>query len=263
MIWTVDERTLRQTRQVADEEAALVTMHVAETSFEIDHALQTYGQTDAEFLSDIGFLGPDVLAVHCVQCSGHDIRVLRHHGVKVSHNPCSNLYLASGCPPIPAMLSQGITVGLASDGPASSNNHSLFQAMKVAALVPKGLSRDATIITAEKVLEMATIDGARAVGLADRIGSVEIGKLADLAVIDYENAFMMPIHHPVSALVYSALGHEVSDVIVGGRFLMRNRVLLSVDEAAVLRQAQETAGRIAGESGVDRFARRGWRSMAV
>ena len=109
------------------------------------------------------------------------------------------------------MLLAGITVGLASDGPASSNNHNLIQALKFAALVPKGVTRDATVMTAEKALEMATIDGARAVGLEQEIGSIEVGKRADIVVIDHENAFMTPIHNPVSALVYSALGHEVRD----------------------------------------------------
>ena len=263
MIWTVDERTLRLTREAADESGVLVTMHVAETNFEIDHAQRTHGQTDAEFLSDIGFLGSDVLAVHCVQCSSHDIRVLRHHDVKVSHNPCSNLYLASGCPPIPAMLAHGITVGLASDGPASSNNHNLFQAMKFASLMQKGFSRDATIITAEKVLEMATIDGARAVGLEAEIGSIEIGKKADLSVIDYANPFMTPIHDPVSAIVYSALGHETRTVIINGRIVMRDGIVTSVDEAAVRGRAQACADALAVRAGVDRFKRRPWRSSTI
>jgi 5-methylthioadenosine/S-adenosylhomocysteine deaminase len=263
MIWTVDERTLRLTRKVADEERALVTMHVAETNFEIDHAQRTYGQTDAEFLSDIGFLGPDVLAVHCVQCSGHDVRVLRHHDVKVSHNPCSNLYLASGCAPIPSMLGQGITVGLASDGPASSNNHSLFQAMKFAALLQKGLTRDATIMTAEKVLEMATIDGARAVGLEAEIGSIEVGKKADLVVIDYANPFMTPIHDPVSAIVYSALGHETTTVVIDGHIVMRDGVVISVDEAFIRSRAQVCADALAVRAGVDHYKRRPWRSFAI
>lgn len=263
MIWTLDETTLRMTRELADAERCLVTIHVAETSFEIDHAQRTYGQTDSEFLSDIGFLGPDVLAVHCVQCSGHDIRVLRHHDVKVSHNPCSNMYLASGCAPIPAMLQSGLTVGLASDGPASSNNHSLFQAMKFAALVQKGFARDATIITAEKVLEMATIDGARAVGLESQIGSIEPGKKADFVVIDYENAFMTPIHDPVSAIVYSALGHEVTSVVIDGRFVLREGVMVNVDEHAVRRRAQRCADALVTRAGVERFWRRPWRSTTI
>jgi 5-methylthioadenosine/S-adenosylhomocysteine deaminase len=263
MIWAVDEKGYRLTRKLADEEHALITTHVAETTFELQTAASRYGQTDTEFLSDIGFLGPDVLAAHCVHCKEHDIRILLHHNTKVAHNPCSNMYLASGCPPIPEMLMAGITVGLASDGPASSNNHSLFQAMKFAALMQKGFHQDATIITAEKVLEMATIDGARAVGLEKEIGSIEVGKKADLIVIDFNNAFMTPIHHPVSAIVYSALGNEVSTVMIDGRFAMRDGVVNTVNEEAVRRQAQIHADDLARRSGSDKFKKRPWRSMTI
>jgi 5-methylthioadenosine/S-adenosylhomocysteine deaminase len=204
-----------------------------------------------------------VLAAHCVHCQPHDVRILLHHGAKVAHNPCSNMYLASGCPPIPEMLLAGVTVGLASDGPASSNNHSLFQAMKFAALIQKGLRQDATIITAEKVLEMATIDGARAVGLEAEIGSIEAGKKADLVVLDYENAFMTPIHHPVSAIVYSALGNEVTSVLIDGRFVMRDDVVTGVNESAVRRQAQVSADNLARRAGSDRFKKRPWRSTTI
>jgi 5-methylthioadenosine/S-adenosylhomocysteine deaminase len=263
MIWAVNEKAYRLTRQLADEEHALITTHLSETTFEMETAASRYGQTDTEFLSDIGFLGPDVLAAHCVHSTSHDIRILRHHDAKVAHNPCSNLYLASGCPPIPEMLLAGVTVGLASDGPASSNNHSLFQAMKFAALIQKGFRQDATVITAEKVLEMATIDGARAVGLETEIGSIEVGKKADLVVIEYENAFMTPIHHPVSAIVYSALGNEVSTVMVDGEFVMRDGVVSRVDEAVVRRNAQIHADDLARRSGSDRFKKRPWHSMTI
>src|SRR5580658_5139375 len=263
MIWAVDEKGYRLTRKLADEQHALITTHVAETMFELETAASRYGQTDTEFLSEIGFLGPDVLAAHCVHCKPHDIRILLHHNAKVAHNPCSNMYLASGCPPIPEMLLAGLTVGLASDGPASSNNHSMFQAMKFAALIQKGFHRDATIITAEKVMEMATIDGARAVGLEAEIGSIEIGKKADLIVLDYENAFMTPIHHPVSAIVYSALGNEVTTVMIDGRFVMRDGVVKTVDEVAVRRQAQTHADDLARRSGSYKFKKRPWRSMTV
>jgi 5-methylthioadenosine/S-adenosylhomocysteine deaminase len=263
MIWAVDEKGYRLTRKLADEEHALITTHLAETTFELETAASRYGQTDTEFLSDIGFLGLDVLAAHCVHSKSHDIRILLHHNTKVAHNPCSNLYLASGCPPIPEMLLAGVTVGLASDGPASSNNHSLFQAMKFAALMQKGFHQDATIMTAEKALEMATIDGARAVGLEAQIGSIEVGKKADLIVVDYQNAFMTPIHNPVSAIVYSALGHEVSTVIIDGQFVMRDGVLNGVNEAAVRRQAQTRADDLARRAGVERFKKRPWRSMTI
>jgi 5-methylthioadenosine/S-adenosylhomocysteine deaminase len=263
MIWTVDAESYRKVRRLADDERVLVTTHVAETNFEIEQAERLYGRTDTELMSDIGFLGPDVLAVHCVQCGPHDIRVLKHHDVKVSHNPCSNLYLASGCPPIPEMLLAGVTVGLGSDGPASSNNHSLFQAMKTAALLQKGVHRDATIITAEKVLEMATIDGARTVGLEAEIGSIEPGKKADIAILDARTAFMTPIHNPVSAMVYSALGHEVTSVLIDGRFVMRDGVVTTVDETRLRQMAQTAADRVAEQADIARFKRRPWRSMAI
>jgi 5-methylthioadenosine/S-adenosylhomocysteine deaminase len=263
MIWAVDEKGYRLTRKLADEEHALITTHVAETTFELQTAATRYGMNDTEFLSEIGFLGPDVLAAHCVHCTPHDIRILKHHNTKVAHNPCSNMYLASGCPPIPAMLMADVTVGLASDGPASSNNHSLFQAMKFAALIQKGFHQDATIMTAEKVMEMATIDGARAVGLEKEIGSIEVGKKADLIVIDFNNAFMTPIHHPVSAIVYSALGNEVTSVMIDGRFVMRDGALTGVNEAEVRRQAQISADDLARRAGSDRFKKRPWRSMAI
>ena len=258
MIWAVEEEGYRQTRKLADEEHVLITTHVAETDFELETAAARYGMNDTEYLSDIGFFGPDVLAVHCVNCTTSDIALLHRHRTSVSHNPCSNMYLASGCAPIPEMVRAGVTVGLASDGPASSNNHSLFQAMKFAALQQKGFHRDATIMTAEKVLEMATIDGARAVGLDHEIGSIEVGKKADIVVLDYNNPFMTPIHHPVSAIVYSALGHEVTTVMIDGQFVMRDGVVTTADESTVRRQAQAHADALTRRAGTDGGKHRAW-----
>lgn len=260
MIWALDEKVLRGTRALANETGVLITTHVAETDFEIAQAQLRFQSSDTEFLSDIGFLGPDVLAVHCVQCSSRDIRALKHHDVRISHNPCSNLYLASGIPPIPEMLAAGLTVGLGSDGPASSNNHSLFQAMKTAALMQKGVHRDPTIITAEKVLEMATIDGARAIGLDHLVGSLEVGKKADVIVIGTDHPAMTPIHHPVSALVYSALGHEVTDVFIEGEAVMRAGNLTRVNQRDVLLRSRLAAASLAARTGNDRP--RPWRSAA-
>ncbi|MDW8845344.1 amidohydrolase [Erwinia sp. MMLR14_017] len=258
MIWALDEKVLRGTRALANETGVLITTHVAETDFEIAQSQLRFQSSDTEFLSDIGFLGPDVLAVHCVQCSSRDIRALKHHDVRVSHNPCSNLYLASGIPPIPEMLAAGLTVGLGSDGPASSNNHSLFQAMKTAALMQKGVHRDPTIMTAEKVMEMATIDGARAIGLDHLVGSLEVGKKADVIVIGTDHPAMTPIHHPVSALVYSALGHEVTDVFIDGEPVMRNGTLTRVDQREVLLRSRLAASSLAVRTGNDKP--RPWRS---
>ena len=250
MIWGLDEVCLRETRKAADELCLLVTMHVSETSFEVEHSKRVYGRSETAFLSDIGFLKSDVLAVHCVKCTSADIATLRRHGTKVSHNPCSNMYLASGLAPIPEMLRAGVTIGLASDGPASSNNHSLFQAMKFAALIQKGFHGDATIITAQQVLQMATIGGARAVGLGDEIGSIEVGKKADLVLVDLTDSFATPIHDPVSALVYSALGHEPTLVVIDGAIVMRDRKVLTVDERRVRREAQSAAESLTRRAGI-------------
>jgi 5-methylthioadenosine/S-adenosylhomocysteine deaminase len=160
------------------------------------------------------------------------------------------MYLASGIAPIPEMVRSGLTVGLGSDGPASSNNHSLFQAMKFAALIQKGVHGDATIMTAKQVLKMATIGGARAIGLEAEIGSIEIGKKADLVLIDIRDAFVSPVHDPVSAVVYSALGHEPTLVIIDGRIVMRDRTVLTVDETAVRSNAQNAAASLAKRAGI-------------
>lgn len=259
--WAVNADSLRQTRALSDETGALVTIHVAETAFEVSRSLESYGMTEAEWMSDLGLLNPKLLAVHCVECNSKDIQLLRHHDVKISHNPCSNMYLGSGLPPIPEMLRAGLNVSLGADGPASSNNHSIFQAMKFAALIQKGFHRDATIMTAEKCLEMATIDGARAVGLEAHIGSIEVGKKADIAIVDCTDPFIGPIHNPVSALVYSALGHEVKTVLIDGKVVMEDRVVKTVDVLRLRATSQATADSLAKRAGVDRFKTRPWPSI--
>lgn len=255
MIWSVDQTTLAETRKLASELNALITIHVSETPFEIENSLQRFGMRDLEYLEHINFLAGDVLAVHCVYCLDNDIRILQKHDVKVSHNPCSNLYLASGFAPIPQMLKAGVTVGLACDGPASNNNHNMIQTLKFAALIHKGFHRDPTIITAEKVLEMATIAGAKAIGLDQEIGSIEPGKKADLVVLNFDNFFVNPIHSPVSALVYSALGNEPELVMIDGQIVMRDRVMQTVSEAEVLKASQIAADELAKRAGTDRFKR--------
>jgi 5-methylthioadenosine/S-adenosylhomocysteine deaminase len=255
VIWGLDEACLRETRKVADELGLLVTMHVSETPFEVECSIRSYGRTETTFLSDIGFLNQDVLAVHCVHCTSTDIATLRRHGTKISHNPCSNMYLASGVAPIPEMLNAGMTVGLASDGPASSNNHSLFQAMKFAALMQKGVHGDPTVITAQQVLRMATIDGARAIGLDSELGSIEVGKKADLALLDMSDFFASPIHNPVSAIVYSALGHEPTLVVIDGKIVMRDREVLTVDQRHVRQEAQQAAASLASRAKISSRAK--------
>lgn len=261
MIWTVDRDTLTSTRAAADDEEARVMMHVSETPFEIQNAIARFGRRDVEVLADTGVLGPDTLAVHCVQCTTSDVHLLADHDVKVSHNPCSNLYLASGFAPIPEMLHAGITVGLASDGPASNNNHNMIHAMKFAALMHKGFHRDAEVLTAETVLEMGTLEGARALGMDHDIGSLEVGKKADLVVLNCGNFFASPLHNPVSALVYSAVGDEPDMVMINGRTVMTDGVMQTVDESDVRDHSTQRAEQLAIRADTTRLRRRPWRSI--
>jgi 5-methylthioadenosine/S-adenosylhomocysteine deaminase len=261
MSWTVDEATLRETRALADRTGALVTMHLAESPFDVAESVRRFGVRDIPFAADTGLLGPDLLAVHCVQVDGQDLELIQKSDTKVSHNPCSNLYLGSGFAPVPAMHRRGITVGLASDGPASSSNHSMLQAMKFAALLHKGVHRDPEIMTAEKALEMSTIDGARALGLEASIGSLEAGKRADLAVLDMSNLCLTPVHAAVSSLVYSQRGDEVDRVYVDGRLVVDGGALTTVDQEEVRSHSSAAAAGLAARAGTDRLADRDWRSL--
>jgi len=263
MSWSVDEPTLRETRALADATGAPITMHLAESPFDVDESVRRFGQRDVPLAARTGLLGPDLLAVHCVQCDATDIELLAASGTAVSHNPCSNLYLGSGIAPIPRMQRRGITVGLASDGPASSSNHSMLQAMKFAALIHKGAHRDAEIMTAEKALEMATIDGAAALGMADEIGSLETGKRADIVVANLSSLCLTPVHRATSALVYSARGDEVDQVYVDGRLVARAGTPVRVDPADLRRRSAAAARNLTERAGTAALAHRPWRSVIV
>ena len=204
----------------------------------------------SSFLQQIGFLGPDVLAVHCVHCSIKDIEVLKAHDVKVSHNPASNMFLGAGVAPLPEMLDAGITVGLGTDGAASNNNLNIIQCMKLAALLAKGSRGDSAVIAKERVLEMATIDGARALGLDAQIGSIEPGKKADLVVMDLTDFSVAPVHDAVSALVYSALGSEPEMVLIDGITVMADRTVQTISEVEVRREAELAAANLARRVGI-------------
>lgn len=263
MIWTQSEEGLKATRELANETGMKITIHIAETNYEVENANLRFGMSELPYLSKIGFLGSDVLAVHCVNLNQRDIRILRHFDIKVSHNPISNMYLSSGVAPVPEMLLAGITVGLATDGPASNNNQNIIQTLKFAALLQKVATKDPTVITAEKVLEMATIDGAKALGMEKQIGSIEVGKKADIVIIDLNNPFAAPVHNPVSSLVYASTGCEVDTVIIDGEIIMEYGKLLTMDEELIINTANNAANDLAKRSGTARFQKRLWESFAI
>jgi len=262
-IWGLSDEALNYVRDLAEETGMPVSYHVAETPYEVENAHKRFGMSELSYLAEINFLNPRVLAVHCVYLNQRDIRILKCFDVKVSHNPVSNMYLSSGVAPIPEMLMAGITVGLATDGAASNNNQNMIQTLKFASLLHKVATKDSTIITADKVFEMATIDGAKAIGLSDQIGSIEVGKKADLIILNLNNPFVTPVHNPVSAITYSATGNEVETVLINGQIVMEDNRVLVFEEEKVLEEVRIAAENLAVRAGTKRFQNRPWRSFAM
>ena len=240
-MYTLDEATLLAARDLGLRYDVPILIHLAETEDESRIAQERHGLSPTAFLDAIDFWRPSVLAAHGVWVSGEDVALLRRRGVGVSHNPESNMKLASGTAPIPAYLEAGVDVGLGTDGAASNNDLDMFEAMRMASLLHKLQSGDPRVVDAATSLEMATIGGARAIGLEAMIGSLEPGKRADLIVVSMTAPRQTPMYDPISHLVYTTRGDDVDTTIVNGRILMRGRQLLSLDEAAVLAEARELA----------------------
>lgn len=211
--------------------------HMSETKYEVDMNIAEYGRTPVAHLDKLGFFDRPALVAHTVHVYEADLEILAAKDVKVSHNIISNLKLGSGISPVGKMLEKGITVSLGTDSVASNNNLDLFEELKAVATIHKGVLQDATAITAEQALDMATIQGAAAVWQADRIGSIETGKEADLIVIDTNQPFYYPRHSPVSHLVYSGSGRDVKDVYVQGKQLLADRQFTTLDEERILFEA--------------------------
>ncbi len=262
-VWSCSAELLSKVWELVNTYESGISIHISETPFDRDAAEQLHGLPDAEVLEELGIVGPNVLMVHCVYLTERDMRMAQYYDMKVSHNTVSNMYLSSGVAPIPRMLSSGITVGLGSDGPASNNSQDMIELMKFTALLHKVHTKDPTAITAEKVLEMATIDGARAVGLEDQVGSLEVGKKADLFIYDPGlSPKSIPLHHPVSTLVYSGTHAAVETVIVDGNILLRDGEFVFVDEQAAITQCQTAADNLAERAGIDKNKYRRWKSLA-
>jgi len=243
-MYTLDRAMLTSIRAMADREHAQVIIHLAETEDEVRTARQKYKLTPTGFLESIGFWGPRTIAAHAVWVTPADIRILARRQVGISHNPESNMKLASGTAPVTAMRTAGLAVGLGTDGAASNNDLDMFEAMRQAAFLHKLVTRDPTAIPAPVALRMATIDGARALGMEKSIGSLEPGKRADLILVSMSAARQTPMYDPLSHLVYVTRGDDVRTTIVNGKVLMRDRKMLTLDEGAVLSAAREWTARV-------------------
>ncbi len=250
--YTCAPDTLRRAKSIAREAGALFQIHVAETREEVQRLKAEHGCTPVAHLDRLGLLDPDTLMVHCVWLEKDDIARAAGGGAAIVHCPESNMKLGAGIAPVPRLLENGLTVGLGTDGCASNNNQDLFKEMDMAAKLHKLAADDPTALPAKKALQMATIDGARAIGLGDVVGSLEAGKRADIIVLDSRHPRMRPMFNPVSQVVYAAGADSVRDTIVDGQVRVRNRELAGTDVATLITPVAALARRILPPAGADR-----------
>ncbi len=243
-IYTLDGPTLRAARELSKRHDVPTLIHLAESRDETKVAEERRASSPVAYLEGLGFLGPGVVGAHGVWVSDADIQVLKMRNVGISHNPESNMKTASGVAPIPKYLRAGVSIGLATDGAASNNDLDMFEAMRVAALLAKHENADPSTMSARTVLEMATIRGARALGMEGRIGSLEPKKRADLITVSVSGARQTPMYDPLSHLVYVIHGDDVRNTVVNGKMLMRDRKVLTLDATAVIAEARSWAAKV-------------------
>ena len=232
--YTVSDAHLKAVKAVSDRLAAAIVIHVAETRKERDDSLASFKKaTPVNYLNNIDFLGPRVIAAHLVFVNDREIDILKQKGVGVAHNPQSNMKLASGVAPIPQMLAKGLRVGLGTDGAASNNDLNMWEEMDTAAKLHKVFSGDPKVVTAEQAFAMATIGGADALHMENLIGSLEVGKRADIDIVDWDDLNQTPFYNYYSHLVYATKANDVRTVIINGRVVMLDRRLLTLNENVI------------------------------
>ena len=229
--------------ELAREHGLIVHTHISETRTEVEEAQKRWGKTPVEYLESLGVFEVPVLAAHCVHLTERDIEILKQRDVRPVHNPTSNLKLASGVAPVWRLLREGICVALGTDGAASNNDLDMIEEIRLAALLQKGILGEATALPALEALKLGTVYGAQALGW-EEIGTIEVGKRADLVILDIEGPHWTPTYDPVSNLVYSAKGTDVVTVIVDGQIIMKDREILTFDEEKVKAQARAFAERV-------------------
>ena len=231
--YTLETATLRAIKSQSDRLDSAVVIHVAETKKERDDILAQYGRTPAAYLDSIGFLSNRTIAAHSIWITNEEIDIYKQRGVGSAHCPQSNMKLASGVSPVPAMLAKDIAVGIGTDGAASNNDLNMWEEMDTAAKLHKLVSNDPKTLPAEQAFEMATIRGARALHLDKITGSLEPGKRADIAIVDFDGLHQTPFYNIYSHLVYATKASDVRTVIINGRVVMLDRRLLTLNERAI------------------------------
>jgi len=248
--WGCSDETMLRTHKISQEWGSGTHIHVAETQEEIKMNLETRGKRHIEWLVDLDILGPDFQLVHSVWLDDQEIDWVAESGAVIVHCPVSNMYLASGAARIPEMVKKGINIALATDGPGSNNNQDMLETLKTTALLHKVSTLDAMALLPEDVLWMACRGGAAAYGDTENLGSLELGKKADLILVDMNTPLAMPVHKVPSALVYNLSARDVDTVIVDGKILMRDKEILIVDEKALLEKARRTCRDLFRRAGI-------------
>jgi 5-methylthioadenosine/S-adenosylhomocysteine deaminase len=239
--YTCSKELLEQVKKEANKYDVGIHIHVSETQKEVSDVSEAQGKRPFEYLSEIGFLGDEVTAAHAVWLSDHEIELIKDSKTKISHNPSSNMKLSSGIAPISKLIQSGACVSIGTDGTASNNNMDMFEEMKLTALLQKVDTMDPTVLPAEEVFKMATVNGANALGLEGDVGSLGVGKKADIALINIKTPQLTPFRNPVSHMVYSTNGGNVDTVICNGEILMQDKKLLTIDEALVIEMAENAS----------------------
>jgi len=242
--YTCSPDTLVRVKDAAREDGILYLMHLLENKDETDIILNLYGKKPVQLLCDLGVLDEQTIAVHCNWLTKEDMAIFADLGVKVSHNPESSMKLASGIAPIPEMLKKGIIVGIGTDGCASNNDMDMFREMNTAALIHKVNSLNPTVMNAETVCKMATIGGAKSLGLDKLTGSIEKGKKADIILVDMNQPHLTPLYNSYSQLVYAARGADVKTSIINGKIVMKDRNLLTIDLQTAMKKVHAVASDI-------------------
>jgi 5-methylthioadenosine/S-adenosylhomocysteine deaminase len=248
--WGCTDETMQKTYDLAKKWGVGTQIHVAETREEVKMNLESRGRRHIEWLADLDILGPDVQLVHSVWLDDNELDLVQESGAVVVHCAVSNMYLASGVARIPEMRQRGIPVALATDGPGSNNNQDMMETLKSTALLQKVSRLDAMALLPEDVLDMACRGGAAAFGKPQMLGSLEVGKKADVVLVDLDTPFAMPVHRVPSALVYNVSAGAVDTVIVDGKILMKDKCILCVDEKAVLAEARAACSKLFDRAGV-------------
>lgn len=242
--YTCDEAFLNIVAEEAKKNHMGIHMHLSESVTEIENCRKGYGCSPIELARRCGLLESPFIAAHCVQVSPEDIDILKKYNVSVVTNPASNMKLGNGFAPVPEMLEKGINVCLGTDGAASNNSLNLIHEMSLLALIHKGTHRASQCVSAAEVFRIATLNGARALGMEQQIGSLEVGKKADIAILDLNTPSMWPNNNPIAALSYSANGSEVDSVIINGELTMEHRNMLTMDEERILYENEKIMKRM-------------------